>query len=218
MSAVSVLVYSDQRMFCASLADSLEDEQHQVLAVDRRDELLADARRAKPRVCAIDAYAGDAPTRSLVEGIRQLCPDTRIVVLTSGDDDAAAWQAYDTHLVDSVVSKTHGLGTIRTAIDRTALGERVALTPAPPPVSPRSARVRLTARECEILRMLARGSSTPQILTTLRISSNTLRTHVQHLLNKLHAHTRAQAVQAALAEHLIVEFDEPDLTDAEVVS
>jgi DNA-binding NarL/FixJ family response regulator len=207
MRAVSVLVYSDQRMFCSALADSLDDEGHQVRAVvARADDLRVEARRAKPDICAMDVGAGDRAADKLFEAIRSECPDTRIVVLTSSDD-ASLWQAYDAGLVDAVISKIHGLDTIRTSIDRVALGERFALASARPSVIPRSAHVSLTAREYEILRLLARGATTHQIMTAMTISPNTLRTHVQHLLNKLHAHTRAQAVQAALTARLLVESD-----------
>jgi DNA-binding NarL/FixJ family response regulator len=208
MRAVSVLVYSAQRMFCTALADSLDDEVHQVCAVvGRADDLRVAARGARPDICAIDVGAGDRAAYRLFEAVRSECPDTHIVVLTSSAD-ASLWRAYDAGLVDAVVSKIHGLDTIRTSIDRAALGERFALASARPAATPRPAHVSLTAREREILRLLAHGATTRQIMAALTISPNTLRTHVQHLLNKLHAHTRAQAVQAAVKARLLVESDE----------
>lgn len=208
MRAVSVLVYSDQRMFCSTLAEALDNGAHQVrAAVDRVENLRTETRGARPDVCVMDVRADHGDADDLFVAVRTECPGTHIVVLTSSDDPAV-WRAYDAGLVDAVVSKIHGLDTIRTAIDRASLGERFALASPRPPAPPRAGRVSLTAREREILRLLARGATTRQIMATLAISPNTLRTHVQHVLNKLHAHTRAEAVQAALRGRLLVEFDE----------
>jgi PAS domain S-box-containing protein len=65
--------------------------------------------------------------------------------------------------------------------------------PAVTPVSPLS----LTRREHEVLRLLARGAETPEIAHELGISSTTARNHIQHLLEKLGAHTRLQVVSLA---------------------
>ena len=55
----------------------------------------------------------------------------------------------------------------------------------------------LTPRELEVLRLLARGAETPEIARELGISSTTVRNHIQHLLEKLGAHTRLQVVSLA---------------------
>jgi DNA-binding NarL/FixJ family response regulator len=212
MSAVSVLVYSDQRMFCSTLAASLDDGVHDVAgAVECLEDLQRAVRTAEPDVCVLDARtgtgAGNESDSGMFAAVREACPDTHLLVLTTGDD-RAVWEAYDVGLVDAMISKVHGLAAVRTAIDRAALGERFALAAARSSAVPRTVRVSLTAREREILLLLAHGATTQHIRTTLRISSNTLRTHIQHVLNKLHAHTRAQAVQAALTAGLLVELDE----------
>jgi DNA-binding NarL/FixJ family response regulator len=61
----------------------------------------------------------------------------------------------------------------------------------------------LTAREVEVLRLLAQGASNRQIANQLLISVNTARNHVQRLLPKLDAHTRGQAVAIAFRTGLI---------------
>jgi two-component system NarL family response regulator len=208
VSPITVLVHSDQRMFGSTLAASLEDGGHQVCTVvERREELLRAVRTTAPDVCALDVRAGQAAGVELCAAVRQACPDTHVLILTTADEPEV-WQAYDAGLVDAVVSKVHGLTTVRAAIARAAAGERFALASSRPPAVSRMPQTSLTAREREILLLLARGATTQQIRTTLRISANTLRTHIQHLLIKLHAHTRAQAVQAALAGGLAPDLDE----------
>lgn len=61
----------------------------------------------------------------------------------------------------------------------------------------------LTHRELAVLRLLARGAETPDIARELGISSNTVRNHIQHLLDKLGAHNRLQAVSLAQRHGLL---------------
>lgn len=61
----------------------------------------------------------------------------------------------------------------------------------------------LTAREREILRLLASGLTTSTIAEQLCISHTTVRNHVQHVLGKLGAHSRLEAVTVVFGQHLI---------------
>jgi DNA-binding NarL/FixJ family response regulator len=57
--------------------------------------------------------------------------------------------------------------------------------------------VRLTSREIEVLRSLAKGQSTRVIANQLNISSATVNNHIKHILTKLAAHTRLEAIRHA---------------------
>jgi PAS domain S-box-containing protein len=61
----------------------------------------------------------------------------------------------------------------------------------------------LTGREKEVLTLVARGLSTQEIAETLFISRNTVRNHVQHILQKLQVHSRLEAVTHALKNGLL---------------
>lgn len=67
-----------------------------------------------------------------------------------------------------------------------------------PPVGPLSVE-RLTRRECEVLQLAATGRSVDELAGELRVSTNTVKTHLAHVYDKLGAHSRAEAV--ALAVH-----------------
>ncbi len=60
----------------------------------------------------------------------------------------------------------------------------------------------LTPRQTEVLRLLERGRSTTQIAEELKLSRETVRNHVRHLLKALGVHTRLEAVAVARREHL----------------
>jgi len=62
----------------------------------------------------------------------------------------------------------------------------------------------LTPREREILTLLAKGNGTRDIAELLSISINTVRNHIQHILEKLQVHTRLEAVAIAIKHKLIV--------------
>jgi PAS domain S-box-containing protein len=66
-------------------------------------------------------------------------------------------------------------------------------------------RGELTKRELEVLSLLAMGQTTREIATTLRISQATARNHIQHILHKLHCHTRLEAVAVGRKARLIQE-------------
>ncbi len=83
----------------------------------------------------------------------------------------------------------------------------LAASPAPQvetsasPASPSEPSVPLTARELQVLRMLADGASTREIADTLFISVTTTRNHVQSVLRKLDVHSKLEAVSLALRRH-----------------
>lgn len=62
----------------------------------------------------------------------------------------------------------------------------------------------LSQREIEVLGLLARGSSTSGVATELHISRTTVNNHVQHILRKLNAHTRLEAIHRAERAGLVL--------------
>ncbi len=60
-----------------------------------------------------------------------------------------------------------------------------------------TAVVRLTRRECEVLRLLADGESTASCAAHLHLTESTVRTHVEHMLAKFGVHTRTGVVARA---------------------
>lgn len=198
-----LVLADEQRMFADSLADELEKAGHRVEATaSASGSLVAAVRMAQPDASVFDISYGGHVHHELPATVRQAAPGARLVVLTGHQDDEL-WEAYRTGTIDALIGKGCGLAAVDDTLQRVARGER------PVVCWTRTARRRhsrgtvLTPRESDVVRMLAQGSSTDEISTIMRISPNTLRTHVQHLMDKLGAHSRLQVVQVALEQSLV---------------
>jgi DNA-binding NarL/FixJ family response regulator len=77
----------------------------------------------------------------------------------------------------------------------TALAKQAETRTSSPP--------RLTDRELQVLRLIATGMSNREIAGELTISENTVKNHVRNILEKLHLHSRVEAVMYALRENII---------------
>jgi DNA-binding NarL/FixJ family response regulator len=106
--------------------------------------------------------------------------------------------------VDDVVETVRAARAGETLLPRSVIigiAQRVASArekqPERAPIEP------LTARELEVLRALSEGLSTPEICDRLFISRNTLRTHVQNIMMKLHVHSKLEAVTVGLRYRII---------------
>ncbi len=81
--------------------------------------------------------------------------------------------------------------------------QQVQLPAAPASADDGSRVEKLSTRELDVLRLLAQGETTDNIAVALSISRSTTRNHIQNILQKLHVHTRAQAVAYAFEHNLV---------------
>jgi PAS domain S-box-containing protein len=93
---------------------------------------------------------------------------------------------------------------VQDLVHRILIGSPAPTTPSPsarahPPAQP----LMLTAREIQVLRLLAEGTSTREIADSLFISVTTTRNHIQNILRKLEVHSKLEAVALAFRTHLL---------------
>jgi DNA-binding NarL/FixJ family response regulator len=166
---------------------------------------VEDAARAlselKPDVALIDLRLGDGDGFEVINQLRTLSPHTRAVVFTGLGDRASLLRAMDLG-VEGFVLKEAPLDELLRAVTVAAAGgtyiDPMIARELAGPGSDRGAR--LTEREWEILRLLARGLGNEEIGKALFISAATVRTHLRNAMDKLGASTRAQAVAIAFAD------------------
>jgi two-component system, NarL family, nitrate/nitrite response regulator NarL len=198
-----LVLCDEQEMFVDSLAFALDQVGHRIAAVVTGPEALVAAVRAtSPDVCVLGVVYGDRVLVELPGAVRRASPDTAVVVLT-GHQDPRLWEAYAEGSADALLGKGCSLETIDQTLRLVAAGGRQVVGWRRSGARRRRPDVMLTPRESDVVRMLVRGSSTEEMAQTLTISPNTLRTHVQHLMDKLGAHSRVEVVRMALDRSLL---------------
>ncbi len=181
-----------------------------VTAVAKVDELL-------PDVVLMDVRMPKASGIEATRTIRSRHSDVKILMLTVSDE------AED--LYESVKAGANGYLLKEVSIEEVAEAVR-AVARGQSLVSPsmtsklltefnslalraeerrRSNEPRLTDRELEVLRLVAQGHSNREVAEALFIAENTVKNHVRNVLEKLHLHSRMEAVVYAMREKLLAE-------------
>lgn len=213
---IRVLIVDDDDLMRAGLRGVLSSDEGIDVVGEAGDgrEAVYRTRLLKPDIVLMDVRMpntdGIAATRELLAGF----PDVRVVILTTFQQDDYIFGALSAGASGFLLKRTRPEELIA-AIHTIAAGEsllspsvtsrvieRMAQQPAPD--SERDARIsELTARECEVLELVARGLSNGEIAGTLVIEESTVKTHVKRMLGKLGARDRVQAVIFAYESGLI---------------
>jgi two-component system, OmpR family, phosphate regulon response regulator OmpR len=179
------------------LADRLR---YDSIVFDDATELL-DGLEERPALGIIEVEL-----QSSTSGLEVLCDlhntygDDLPVVLVSAARTAPHERAVGLLLgADDYITKPFDVGEFHARVRRSLRRAEAWSSRLDPPGS----EFTLSAREQEVLSLLAVGSSQQEIATTLFISSKTVATHIQHLLTKLSVHSRAQAVSLAFRRGLV---------------
>ncbi|GAA2412850.1 response regulator transcription factor [Actinomadura vinacea] len=213
---VRVLIADDQALLRGSLRVLLETSPGFEVAGEAGDgaEAVELAARTKPDVVLMDIRM---PELDGIEATRQVCSDApavRVLILTTFDLDAYVYAALragasgfllkDTRPADLLAAVrvvASGEGLLAPTVTRRLIAEFANRpeTSAPPARELET----LTAREREVLGLVARGLSNAELAEHLQLSVATVKTHIGHLLAKLHARDRAQLVIVAYETGLI---------------
>ncbi len=210
MTPVRVLAADDQRVVregLAMLLGLLPDVEVVGTAADG-EEVLALAAELKPDVILMDLRMPRMDGVEATRRLRELDPAVKVVVLTTYADDRSVLDALRAGAL-GYLTKDAGAAEIQQALHRVA-GGQAALDPAVQlhlveaiadgvPSGPATAPLPdgLTPREAEVLTLIAAGLSNAEIAERLVVSEATVKSHVNHMLAKIGARDRAQAVAYA---------------------
>lgn len=154
-----------------------------------------------PDAMIIDINLPDGSGFEVVEWVRKLSSQTAIVVLSLNDPHRFAKLARASG-ANAYLSKTQSIDEIVSAVNF-AISNPGSFTSQL--VEPSKGAVDLTAREFDVLYLIASGLSNVQISTTLFLSISTVKTHISAILRKLNATNRTGAVTIAREKGLLLE-------------
>ena len=204
-----MVLIDDHEMVAESLALALQREGVSVVArAATLESGMALVSEHRPDVVLLDFRLPDGDGLDGLRRIKADLPGTAVLVLTAVADDrtAAAVMAAG---AAGFLTKDLAVQDLVGAVAAAAAGQTVV---APELLGPMLARIRaplsqpgatLTAREHDVLRLLADGLGVDDIAASLTISRNTTRKHVQAVLNKLGGHSQLEAVAIARREGLL---------------
>ena len=212
---IRVLVVDDQELFRRGLTMLLSSEEGIEVVGEAGDgvEGTTLAESVAPDVVLLDVRM---PKRSGIEAclaIKESVPSAKIIMLTVSDEEADLYEA--------VKNGASGYLLKDSSIEEVAQGIRV-VAEGQSLISPSMATklidefkqmartdreetptFRLTERELEVLRLVAKGLNNRTIANELFISENTVKNHVRNILEKLQLHSRMEAVMYAVKEKLL---------------
>jgi len=209
-----VMVVDDHPMWREGVARDLTEGGFEVVATaGDGGEAVRRAPAARPDVVVLDlqlpVLSGVEVTRAVVA----LDPPPRVLVLSASGEHADVLEAVKAgatgylvksasreELFDAVRRAAAGEAVFTPGLAGLVLGEYNRLSAAPSSGGP--AAPRLTERETEVLRLVAKGLSYKQIAERLVLSHRTVQNHVQNTLNKLQLHNRVELVRYAIAAGL----------------
>ena len=207
-----VLIADDQTLFRSGLAGLLNDDKRVTVIGQAADgaEAVKQASALKPDVVLMDIKM---PNLDGVEATRQITaehPEIKILILTTFDADTYVLQALRAG-ASGYVLKDSQPQAIVSSILAVLSGERVMASAVANRVldmlngttTPKDFYNGLTAREIEILKLMATGQANKQIARRLEISEKTVRNHVSHMYEKLQIYERSQAVLYAVRKGLV---------------
>jgi DNA-binding NarL/FixJ family response regulator len=160
------------------------------------------AERRRPAVVLMDVRMGNVDGVTAAGRIRDRVPGTAVVLFTAHAERNLLQRGREAG-ARGYVLKEAGHDTIVRAIDRVARGEDFIDPALAPSLLELSRESLITGREREILQLLADGMSNADVAQKLFISQETVKSHVRHILAKLEADNRTQAVAIALREAII---------------
>jgi two-component system nitrate/nitrite response regulator NarL len=207
---LAVVVADDHPLYRKALVDAIKTRSEFELAGDYASgtETLDAIRAQRPPVAVLDVQMPGLDGLAVLNAIVREDIPTRVLLLTAQLDSADAFKAIGAGAAGCLL-KDASADAVCDAIAAIARGETVLATEVQAGIA-REIRMRsvqdrpiLSPREHEILVLTADGLSAPEIAERLVLSPATIRTHLQHLYDKLEVSDRAAAVAAAIRRGVI---------------
>jgi DNA-binding NarL/FixJ family response regulator len=216
---IRAMIVDDHALFRRGL-EMVLDEEADIEVVDQASdgsEAVEKAGESLPDVVLMDIRMPRSSGIEACRAMKEVAPSAKIVMLTISDEEEDLFEAIRAgasgyllkdlpldEVAETVRAVHGGQSLINPSMAGKLLTEFATLAkrdgqervqPVPPP--------RLTDREMQVLKLVARGMNNRDIAKELFISENTVKNHVRNILEKLQIHSRMEAVMVAVREKLI---------------
>ena len=217
MTRLRVVLVDDHRLFRAGVRSELGDAVEVVGEAGTVAEAIALVVRTQPDVVLLDVHLPDGGGRAVLAGVGQRAPGTTFLAL-SVSDAAEDVIGVIRGGARGYVTKSISAAELADAVRRVADGDAVfsprlagfvldafSSSPAVPDDAPAADQEldRLTARERDVLRLIARGYTYREVAAELFISGKTVETHVSSVLRKLQLSNRRELSRWAADRRLV---------------
>ena len=214
---IRVLLVDDHALFRRGLQATLDLEPGIVVVGECGDggEALDRATETLPDVILMDVRMPRHDGIQACSAIKEAVPSSKILMLTMSEEEGDLYEAIKAGAtgyllkdlpIDDVASSIRAVHTGQSLISPSLASKLLTEFAAMVKRGDSAQSVpnpRLTAREMEVLRLVARGLNNRDIARELFISENTVKNHVRNILEKLQLHSRMEAVVYAVREKLL---------------
>ncbi|HVJ07806.1 MAG TPA: response regulator transcription factor [Acidisarcina sp.] len=203
-SPIQILIVDDHPVVRAGLTSMLgtQPELNVIGSASSGEEALDMLRQATPDVLLLDLRMPGMSGVDTMLAIKRAGINTRIIILTSFETDEDIYRAVQAGAQGYLLKDT-SLRQMVDAIRAVDAGKRYFPSDIASRLAERMMRTNLTSRELEILKMLAKGPTNKQIGHALGISDNTVRNHVNSIIEKLEVSDRTEAATTAIQRGII---------------
>jgi len=210
---LTILIADDHPLMREALHQSLEGEEDMKVVAEASDgeEAVKLASELKPNVVVMDIVMPRLNGIEATRKIKEIAPDTAILILTAYDDDEYVLGLLDAGAAGYLLKSARGrdlVGAIRAirsgeSVLHPKIIAKLLRRATIAPVGEHKASELLSERESEVLRLVTSGMSNKEIAEKLFLSQRTVKAHLTNIFNKLNVASRSEAIVKGLQWGLV---------------
>lgn len=207
-SPIRILIVDDHPVVCSGLTSMLSAhaELDVVGSAASGEEALAMVKLCNPHIMLLDLRMPGMDGISVLHALKQTCAPPRVIILTSYEKDEDIYRGIRAGAQGYLLKDTTESEMIA-AISIVDAGKRYIPRHIAARLADRMMRSDLTPRELQALELVALGSTNKEIAKELNISDNTVRHHVNSIMDKLQVSDRTEAVATAIRRGVLSETE-----------